>query len=116
MRKFILYIVLVSFLGGHAHAGENQDKRKRKAQERQEQYRQQQEEFAKTKTRDLNAEDQLYHEIQTQERLLSQLRRKLFYLHEDNLRKYGEQSFSQEQLEYTERYQEYHRNRYRGQP
>ena len=112
MRKFILFIVLMSFLGGYAYAGENQDKRKRKAQERQEQYRQQQEELARGRSRDLNAEDQLYREIQAQERLLSQLRRKLCFLHEDNLRKYGSQRFSQDQLEYIERYQESRGNTY----
>jgi hypothetical protein len=104
-RKLILLIVLVSFLGAHAYAGENQDKRKRKAQEQREQYRQQQEDLAHSKARDLNAEDQLYHEIQTQERLLSQLRGKLCFIHEDNLRKYGQQRFSQDQLEYIGRYQ-----------
>lgn len=112
MRRIIIYIVLLSFLGTCAYAGENQDKRRRKAQERQALYRQQQEEFARAKARDLNAEDQLYKEIQTQERLLSQLRRKLFFLHEDNLKKYGPQDFSQDQLEYIERYHEVHQDRY----
>jgi type II secretory pathway pseudopilin PulG len=112
MRKFILFIILVSFLGTYAYAGENQDKRKRKAQERQAQYRQQQEELAKAKARDLNAEDELYREIKTQERLLSQLRRKLFSLHEYNLKKYGQQRFPQDQLEYIEKYQEFPRDRY----
>jgi hypothetical protein len=111
MRKLILFIVLVTFLGTNAYAGENQDKRKRKAQERREQYRQQQEELAKSKARDLNAEDELYKEIQVQERLLSQLRRKLCFLHEDNLRKYGQQRFSQDQLDYIERYQEIREDR-----
>lgn len=112
MRKVILFIVLVSFLGMPVYAGENQTKRKRKAQERQAQYRQQQEELAKAKARDLNAEDQLYQEIQAQERLLSQLRRKLCFLHEDNRKKYGQQRFSQDQLEYIERYQEFYSDRY----
>lgn len=112
MRRIIIYIVLFSFLGTCAYAGENHDKRKRKAQERQALYRQQQEELARAKARDLNAEDQLYKEIQAQERLLSQLRRKLFYLHEENLKRYGPQMYSQNQLEYIEKYHEIHEDRY----
>lgn len=112
MRKIILYIVLFSFLGTCAYAGENHDKRKRKAQERHALYRQQQEELARAKARDLNAEDQLYKEIQSQEQLLRQLRRKLFYLHEDNLRKYGPQGISRDQVEYMERYQQGLEDRY----
>jgi hypothetical protein len=104
MRKIVILVVLLSFIGVHAYAGENQDKRKRKAEQQQEKYRQQQEAIAKVRLRDLNTEERLYKEIQAHEQMLNQLRRKLCFLHEENTRKYGQQYVPGDQLEYIARY------------
>ena len=99
-------VILVAFFGGTSHAGENQDKRKAKAQARMQEQREREERANQERRRDFRAEDELYKEIETQERLLSQLRRKLEYIHTDNLRKYGPEPDS-----FQERPEYYHQTR-----
>ena len=108
MKKLFFLMILVICFGVPGHAGENQDKRKAKRQEALQVQKEREQEFVHAKSRDLRAEDELYKEIQAQERLLSQLRKRLRHLHEDNVRKYGdEQGRSKERLDYIERYEEF---------
>ncbi len=107
-KKIVLLVILIALFGVTSHAGENQDKRKAKRQARRAEQQAAEQEFRQAKQRDFRAEDALYREIQDQEHSLRRLRRKLFEMHEDNVRKYGqEQNFSQERQNYIHRYTEY---------